>query len=259
MSESQRKHFNQIHKRYLSSRALTNHVRYKTTWWNYVFKELESHIDLSEPGLKCLDAMCGDAELSEYLSQFAPDATIAAFDYSDEMVKAGKKRVKGSKRIKIYRGDILKMSDTSKYDLVMIAGGLHHVPEKVSEALARIYKSLKPGGVFLNLEPTHNNPLFASIRKQLYNSNNLFEEETEKAFSLMDYNQLLAEAKFDTVLQIYPGLLGYILYYNPDAFPSLNISLPISPETFAKLDLFLGRTFVGKYLSFATWSISVKK
>jgi len=64
---------------------------------------------------------------------------------------------------------------------------------------------------------------------------------------------------FEIVKQIYPGLLGYILYYNPDAFPILNKGSIKLVNIIFTLEKFCYSNFVGKYFSFATMSLLRKK
>ncbi len=256
-SEIQREHFNKITSQYLRGRSNKKHLIYKSLLWNHVIKELKKYLKKGQK-LVVLDAMSGDAEASLKIAQHFPDSAIYAFDYSDMMVAMARKIVKNKKNIKISQLDILKLKDRNKYDLIVLIGGLHHVPHNVPLALKKLFASLKKGGLFLNLEPTHNNPIWRAARNHIYKHNDLFEEESEKAFEFSEYNELLKKAKFKIIYQIYPGLLGYILYYNPDAFPSLNIGPVIFAKFLGYLDLFLSKTIIGKYFSFATWTIAQK-
>ncbi len=258
IAKPQQKHFDQIATEYLGSRSGEKHIAYKRQWWQYIYKKLVRYLPREEE-VACLDAMCGNAELSLFLSNKIGEIKIDAFDYSDKMVEAAKDKARGNPKISVIQKDILKLNDKDKYDLVIIAGGLHHVPDNVELVLRSVNSALKPGGVFLNIEPTHNNVLWRIVREKLYRSNDLFDASSERAFRLGDYNALLRQQGFEIVYQNYPGLLGYVLYYNPDAFPKLSVALPISSGAFSKFDLFLGNTWIGKYFSFATWTIARKK
>ncbi|TGK21397.1 class I SAM-dependent methyltransferase [Leptospira kmetyi] len=254
-SEIQRAHFNKIKDDYNSARSGANHLAYKRVWWNRLLDYLSNKIDAKRE-LLGLEAMCGLGEGSQFLKENFPSIRFEGFDYSDEMVAACKKE--NTAIFHVFHQDILKFEAKEKYDIVILLGGLHHVPDNVDIALDRIYSSLKKGGLFINLEPTHNNFLFRMVRERIYKKNALFEENTERGFNLKDYNALLKKSGFEILNQFYPGLLGYVLYYNPDAFPGLNRGSTKIAKFLSNFDWILGRTFLGTYFSFATWSVCKK-
>ncbi|MGE8720182.1 class I SAM-dependent methyltransferase [Leptospira terpstrae] len=255
-SEVQREHFNLISSKYLNSRKNKNHLAYKEIWWNNILDFLLANYSFDEKN-NSLEAMCGLAEGSNLLRKAYPKLKLFAFDYSDEMVLAAQQENVGFE--KIFQADVINFSEKNKYDIVIILGGLHHVPNFVDKVLTNIYQSLRKDGIFINLEPTHNNFLFKYIRESVYKKNSLFEENTERGFTLSEYNEKLVNAGFRLKKQFFPGLIGYILYYNPDAFPFLNIGTSLIAKIFSKLDWFLGNTIIGRKFSFATWSIAYKK
>lgn len=255
-SEIQRNHFNTISSKYLNSRKNKNHLAYKEIWWNQILDYLSSNFTFDENN-NSLEAMCGLAEGSNLLRKAFPNLKLYAFDYSDEMVNAAIKENVGFE--KIFQADVVNFTEVEKYDIVIILGGLHHVPNSVDKVLSNIYKSLRKNGIFINLEPTHNNMFFKYIRESVYKKNSLFEENTERGFSLFEYNQMILNAGFGIKKQFFPGLLGYVLYYNPDAFPFLNIGTSLIAKLLSKFDWFLGTTWIGRKFSFATWSIAFKK
>lgn len=255
-SEIQREHFNRISETYITSRSNPKHLAYKALMWEYIFKKLEQHMRLDESALG-LDAMCGNAEVADQFCDRFPGLRMHAFDYSDEMVASAKAAVRNP--VHVYQQDVLAIEHENKYDFAVLIGGLHHVPHKVDVAMRNLHKALKPGGLFINLEPTHNNFLWRWVRERIYKKNDLFEESTEEGFRLKDYNRLLADSNFDVAYQFYPGLLGYILYYNPDAFPALNKGSVGIAKKLCKMDLSLGNTWFGKYFSFNTWTFARKR
>jgi len=256
----QREHFNKISDLYVSTRSNKYHLAYKKIWWEAYFPWL---IDLigDNKTKKGLDAMCGNAEIAVYLMEHIPKLKMDAFDYSDEMVRYAKKIVKRKHMaINVFKDDILKLKlKPGSYDFVVILGGLHHMPDYTKEILTVMNKVLKPGGYFLNLEPTQNNWFLRWSRKQIYHRNPIFEEATERAFDLDKYNDHFKKADFKVIKQEYPGLLGYVLFYNPDAFPHLNISIVGLARLLAWIDVLLGKTIIGKYWSFVTWTLAQKK
>lgn len=255
----QREHFNEIGEKYIKGRSLKNPLVYREVFWRLVFEKLDLFVGKKRKILG-LDAMCGNAGESIRLVQRYKNIEIMAFDYSDLMVSSAEENTKMfSQLIKVYRQDILKFHDRNKYDLVIVIGGLHHIPDYIGIVVQNIYNSLKKGGVFLSFEATHNNFLFGKIRDYIYHHNNLFEASSERDFSLKDLNKVFIESRFDIQFQCYPGLLGYTLYYNPDALPRLNRGSKVLVRSLAKLDWWLGMTVIGKYFSFSTCTIAVKK
>jgi SAM-dependent methyltransferase len=253
--EAQRKHFDAIADIYIQGRSGKNHLAYKEIIWKYVLAKLSEHIP-ADAQLNGLEAMCGNAETSVRLVEFFPNLTMHAFDLSDSMVNAAD--VDGTKKISILQKDILLLDDKEVYDFAVIIGGLHHITHDVQTGVSNIYAALKKGGIFLNLEPTHNNFVWEAVRNKIYKDNAIFEENSERAFTLKEYNACLTANGFRILDQFYPGLLGYVLYYNPDAFPALNVGPVALARMLAGLDLRLGSNLIGKLFSFATWTIAVK-
>lgn len=255
-AEIQREHFNQVSERYLAGRQGRQHLTYKKVMWKYVLAMLESRLpDVSN--ICVLEAMCGDGSAGMLLKKRFPQIDLYGFDYSDEMVAAASRAV-GSE-MDLFQMDILKWQELDRYDVVLLVGGLHHVPDAVSVALANIVNALKPGGLFLNFEPTSDNFLWQWIRDRIYQRNTLFEENTERGFDLTGYNRLLADAGLFVEKQQYCGLLGYVLYYNPDAFPWLSKGPDFIAKGLCHSDFWIGSTLLGRKLSFATWTLARKK
>jgi len=254
-AERQRAHFNAIAERYLSGRSHDNHLEYKAVTWEHICSKLLEYLPAGKT-LAGIEAMCGDAEASRRIIALLPDMRMDAFDVSDQMISSSPQGDKSG--ITLFREDIFKFKAKEKYDFAMIIGGLHHIPHATQAGLNTIYAALKPGGIFLNLEPTHNNFIFSKVRERIYKKNDIFDEISERAFTLGRYNELLAGAGFKVLYQLYPGLLGYVMYYNPDAFPALNLGKPWLARLLAKSDLLLGRTPIGTFFSFATWTIARK-
>ncbi len=115
--------------------------------------------------------------------------------------------------------------------------------------------SLRPGGLLINLEPTHGNPLARMVRERIYRRNQLFDAETERAFSVEELDAMFVSAGLELAYRTYPGLLGYVLYYNPDAFPGLNLAGTRAVNMLFALERPLMATRIGRWLSFATLAV----
>ena len=150
--------------------------------------------------------------------------------------------------------DVTTFRADRAYDVVYIIGGLHHVHKYTAKVMANIANSLVPGGLFINFEPTHNNILFSAIRKAIYIKNSFFDQETERGFTTKELDKMACECSLQPVRQIYPGLLAYVLWYNPDAFPLLNRGSIDFARKVINLESRLWSTQFARFFSFATLS-----
>jgi len=140
--------------------------------------------DISFPSvekLNVLEAMCGYAEFYDILRErLNKDFNFDAFDYSENMIAFSKERNPG---INVWKQDVTTFCAPESYHVICIIGGLHHVHRYTDVVLCNISRSLLPGGLFINLEPTHNNPFFAFIRRTIYRKNSFFDADTERGFT----------------------------------------------------------------------------
>jgi SAM-dependent methyltransferase len=249
-TERQREHFNTIADTYFNARRHSNHLLLKSLMWSDFLGDQEL---LRRDGLKVLEAMCGYADGKSILEDTLNiNVEYSGFDYSDEIVNHLKNE---EPSLNIFHADAGTVNLEKSYDLIVLLGGLHHVPHMATDVINRMVGAIKKGGFFLNLEPTSGNWLFTKIRERIYARNSLFDEETEKAFDVNDLLNMFQSAGLEKVDIAHPGLLSYILYYNPDAFPALNIGGERCVRTAFGLDKMFLRNRIGKALSFATLSL----
>jgi hypothetical protein len=104
-------------------------------------------------------------------------------------------------------------------------------------------------------EPTHNNYLSGKIRERIYKKSHLFDEETERDFTTKQLNTLFLSKGLKLKEQIYPGLLAYVLWSNPDAFPGLNKFSLSFEKMLLSFEKPFWRSNVARFLTFATMSI----
>jgi len=131
----------------------------------------------------------------------------------------------------------------------------HHIPAFVNEVLPRLNEALRDGGYFVSFEATHNNFIFQKMRERIYTKNSVFENETEEAFEYNKLHRMFRKNNFILVDELHAGLLSYILYYNPEAFPWLNIGGATLVKLLFRLDGLFMRNLIGRKLSFATMSL----
>jgi SAM-dependent methyltransferase len=248
--EQQRAHFNKIAQTYYDARRDPNHLLIKKLIWLEFFRRWPGP---RHDGLKVLEPMCGFAEGKDIIEQgLGVTVSYSGFDYSDEVVT---KIHQTRPDLDIRCADVTKFEPAETYDIIILLGGLHHVPDAASIAVARLAAGLRPGGYFINLEPTHGNTLFRMVRDAIYQRNRLFDEKTERAFFVGDLFKIFEDAGFEYADSMNPGLLSHILYYNPDAFPYLNWGGARTVRTVFAVDRPFLRNTIGRFLSFATLSL----
>ncbi len=253
--EQQKQHFESISEKYFNARQNENHLEFKRLMWDLFFKKINSV--LMKDKYTCLEAMCGYAEGYKILNQYTSlKLEYTGFDYSQELVRIANEIYPD---LKIIHGNILNYTDKNKYDLVILLGGLHHVYSNVEKALQNINKLTEQGTLFINLEPTHNNWFFRKTRERIYKKNELFDCESEQGFELKELNSLFNSNGYEQIYQMYPGLIGYVLYYNPDAFEKLNIGTRFLVNAIFSIEKYFYTNFIGKYFSFATLTLWRKK
>lgn len=247
--EQQREHFNDISERYYEARKHPNHLYLKKLVWENFF--LRNNFLRHKVG-RVLEPMCGMAEGYNILYEnINSEFDYLGFDYSEKMVSIAKER---NPNLRILWGDVTtyRADPEDVYDLIILIGGLHHVYSRTQNVLDNLSKSLGPQGYFLSFEPTHDNWLTRYVRKRIYKENALFDQDTEQGFEYRHLETCFKRAGFAKVDEVYPGLLAYIFYYNPDAFPSLNVGNKVLVKFLFFVDRLLWANRVGRKLSFAT-------
>ena len=249
-TERQREHFNSVAERYYDARRQENHLLLKSLMWSDFLMNKGA---LRRDGLKMLEPMCGFADGKALLEEtLAISVDYTGFDYSEEVVERLKR---DNPTLNVFHGDVSTIDITDSYDIVVLLGGLHHVPHVAPQVVQKMSDAIRPGGFFLNLEPTSGNWLFTRIRDKIYKRNTLFDDETERAFDVKDLTDMFENSGLVLEDIAYPGLLSYVLYYNPDAFPALNIGGKRTVRAAFGFDKLLIRNRVGRTLSFATLSL----
>ena len=252
--ERQTAHFDSIADAYHQARGQPNHRLLKQLIWRAVldhpaiaeFCSTRTQLDVLEP-------MCGFADGKSILSDYV-DGRIDyhGFDYSTEVVTRLKEK---HPEVNVWQQDVSTFSSDDQYDIIILLGGLHHVPHIAGDVVKRLSERLSDTGIFISLEPTHGNRLFQSVREWIYRRNSLFDEQTERASSVAELRGFFESSGLEPSTIIYPGLLAYVLYYNPDAFPYLNIGRPGLVKAIWSMERPLVRGRLARSLSFATLSM----
>ena len=96
----------------------------------------------------------------------------------------------GNKNISYFDLDVLELEEIEKYDLVIcksVLGGVGHrgKTERIEDAINRIYRSLKPGGVFLFAENLVSSPIHVLLRRTMTKWGNAWNYLTEEQIHQM--------------------------------------------------------------------------
>lgn len=249
--EQQRRHFDSISESYRLARRNRNHLLLKDLIWGMFLRD---KYFLDGGTLRVLEPMCGFADGRNILSRYLnTEVLYRGFDYSDQVVR---RLIEDEPGIDVWTADVTRYRPPrGAFDVIILLGGLHHVPDHAAEVVAQLSDGLRSGGYFFSLEPTHGNSFFKAVREGIYKKNRLFDEETERGFMLRDYMALFEAADLRLVDRIFPGLLSYVLYYNPDAFPWLNVGGVKSVKFAFALDRPFLRTRLAGVFSFATLAL----
>jgi len=105
----------------------------------------------------CLDLCCGTGDLAGILKKEFPKAKIIGIDFSPEMLKIACKK---HPDIEFIETDCTNLPfENESFDLCTISFGLRNI-EDMDKALKEIYRVLKKGGVFANLDLGKPNKFF---------------------------------------------------------------------------------------------------
>ena len=108
-----------------------------------------------------LDIGCGDGTYTNYLKVVLPNMDFTGFDPAADAIEIAKRKYKD---INYIVGDLLNEATfpTEKYDLSIIRGVIHHLPD----AYTGINNCGKLSNRVLIIEPNGNNPILKMIEKK---------------------------------------------------------------------------------------------
>jgi len=102
-----------------------------------------------QPGWQCMEVACGLGTMSEWLAvRVAPGGRVLATDIDIKYLAEVRLPNLEVRRLNILEDPL----EENAYDLVTARAVLHHLPDR-PKAIQRMISALKPGGVFLSLEP----------------------------------------------------------------------------------------------------------
>jgi len=106
---------------------------------------------------KILDLCTGTGDLTKILKKEYPTSEVIGVDFSSEMLKIARKK---NRDFTFIEADCTELPfEDEKFDLCVISFGLRNI-ENIEKALKEIYRVLKSGGTFINIDLGKPNKFF---------------------------------------------------------------------------------------------------
>ncbi|MDD3436831.1 MAG: bifunctional demethylmenaquinone methyltransferase/2-methoxy-6-polyprenyl-1,4-benzoquinol methylase UbiE [Candidatus Gastranaerophilales bacterium] len=106
---------------------------------------------------KILDLCTGTGDLAGILKARYPQSQVTGVDFSPNMLEIAKKK---NPRIEFLQADCTQLPfENESFDLCVISFGLRNI-EEMEKAISEIYRVLKKGGIFINLDLGKPNKFF---------------------------------------------------------------------------------------------------
>jgi len=145
-----KENFNQISKKYDLFNDLNSFFLHRL-WKNQIAKIIKAYCKNRE--IICMDLCCGTGDISLRLSQIPNAKLVYAVDFSENMLEIAHEKLKTQTNTQIQQGDATNLANfpNESLDVVTVGFGLRNV-SNLSKALGEIYRVLKKGGIFVNLD-----------------------------------------------------------------------------------------------------------
>jgi SAM-dependent methyltransferase len=150
---------------------------------------------LPEPPARLLDLGIGTGWTSKYLA--LSGYQVVGLDIADSMIKLAKINCAGLENIDFHVCDYESEIDYGLFDCSLIYDALHHATDE-ARLISNVYRSLKPGGKFVTLEPGRGHGADEHTRQVVRDFG-----VTEKDMEFSVQEKLMHEAGFSIVHQYY--------------------------------------------------------
>ena len=216
-SSVQRDHYNAIHDEYDAHYGDESSLEYRR---RFFLDPLLKGLDLG--GLDVADLAAGSGYTTRELLARYPTVRPVGFDISDEACRAYEEAT----GCPAHRLDLTREVQLDRrFDVAIVIGGLHHCVTGLDKVLENVAALLRPGGLFLMVEPNRDCWL-EPLRRVWYRRDRYFEASTEAALS-HDAMLRSADRLFEGVSASYGGGPAYFLIYN-----SLVLRIPRGAKRF---------------------------
>jgi SAM-dependent methyltransferase len=209
----QKAHFESMHNAYEAHYYDLASMAYRE---EFIFGPMLKGLDLN--GKTVAELASGSGHNSLYLKQKFPQIGLTGFDISERACEDYRQMVGAPCHVV----DLTKPAPaTEPFDVVFVIGGLHHCVADLDTTLTNVANMVKPGGLFLMLEPNDRHFL-EFVRILWYRIDSSFDHQTEHA---INHEALAAsvDSKFRVESVQYFGGPGYFIILN-----SMILRIPIS-------------------------------
>jgi SAM-dependent methyltransferase len=163
---------------------------------------LTEHL-VPDPLERVLDLGTGEGHLLAVIAAGHPDVGAVGLDISPAMVAAAAKRFEGETHVRFAVHDLMEPlpDELGRFDLVVSALAIHHLPDQRKRALCReVFDLLRPGGAFYNLDcvasPTAE---LHELSQRAFGFDIRLQDPSDQLAPLEDQLAWLAEAGFEQV------------------------------------------------------------
>jgi tRNA (cmo5U34)-methyltransferase len=149
----------------------------------------------SDAAVEVLDLGAGTGLMSALVASAFPAARLTLVDAAPEMLSRASERLSSLRgRIRMVVADYAREPIEGRYDAVVSALSIHHLPDEAKRTLfERVYKAISPGGVFVNAEQVRGPTLEAERR----NRDKWLREVRERGVTSTDLEAALERMKHD--------------------------------------------------------------
>lgn len=123
-------------------------------YWEMIEALMETIPFPVDEKIEVLDLGCGTGAVTRQITKRFPRAKVTALDVAENMLAVARERLQDCSNIDFVAGDVSEMEFKEKYDLIVSALALHHLPtdEHKRENYRCIFEALKTGGIFINAD-----------------------------------------------------------------------------------------------------------
>jgi SAM-dependent methyltransferase len=213
-SEKQKHHYETIHDDYERHYYDGSSIKFRQ---RFIYDVIFNGLDLNNKDVA--DLASGSGHNSLAVLERYPQARITGFDISSKACAAYQRNV-GSEA---YELDLTLGNNLGRtFDVAIIHGGLHHCVSDLDGTFRAIAAMVKPGGLFIMVEPNRQ-CFLEGVRRLWYRLDKYFEADTEAALA---HDEILAIASdsYSGIDLHYMGGPAYFLIYNSLLF---RIPLPV--------------------------------